>query len=235
MRSIIPRCGMMAEGGTFNLSHLIQTAEWINKEKVIAIVRGVDSNLCMKVADALYVGGIRLMEITYNQSNPDSWSATALAIKDIATKYEGKMLVGAGTVTNVHLVEITADAGGLYVISPNTDVDVIRKTKDLGLISIPGAMTPSEILTAYNAGADFVKLFPASDLGIPYLKAIRAPISHVPLIATGGINAGNAKSFLDAGAVGLGVGGSLANKNVIASGEFGKLTDAAEELLSAIK
>ena len=209
--------------------------EWIFREKVIAIVRGVDSRLCMQVADALYAGGIRLMEITYDQSNPVSWQATADAIRDIAAAYEGKMLVGAGTVTSPHLVELTANAGGRYVISPNTDPAVIQKAKKLGLTSIPGAMTPSEIMTAVQSGADFVKLFPAADLGISYFKAIRAPLSHVPLIATGGIHAGNAGNFLEAGAVGLGVGGSLANKKIIANGEFAKLTEAASELLSAIR
>ena len=112
---------------------------------------------------------------------------------------------------------------------------MIRKTKELGLISIPGAMTPSEILTAHEAGADFVKLFPASDLGISYLKAIRAPISHVKLLATGGINEGNAKAFLDAGACGLGIGGNLAKKIWIDAGEFDKLTEAAKATVAAIK
>lgn len=174
------------------------------------------------------------MEITYDQCNPGSWEATASAIGNIAKAFDGQMLVGAGTVTNTRLVELTAKAGGLYVISPNTDVNVIKRTKELGLVSIPGATTPSEILTAHDAGADFVKLFPASDLGVAYLKSIRAPISHVPLIATGGINDKNAKAFLDAGAVGLGVGGSLANKKVIESGEFNKLTDAARTLLANV-
>lgn len=211
-----------------------QLISFIEEHKVIAIVRGVESSQCMKVADALYEGGIRLMEITYNQSDPSSWQATADAIGAIAAKYEGRMVAGAGTVTKTQLVEMTAAVGGRYIISPNTNTDVIRRTKELGLVSIPGAMTPSEILTAHDAGADLVKLFPASDLGVAYMKAIRAPISHVKLVATGGIGAANAKDFLNAGAVGLGVGGSLANKNVIAAGEFGKLTEAAKELLAAI-
>jgi len=207
---------------------------FIEQHKIIAIVRGVESAKCMKVADALYEGGIRLMEITYNQSAPESWEATAGAIADIAKKYEGRMVTGAGTVTKTELVELTANAGGRYIISPNTNVDVIRRTKELGLISIPGAMTPSEILMAHDAGADFVKLFPASNLGISYMKAIRAPISHVKLLATGGIGEKNAKEFLDAGAVGLGVGGSLANKKVIEAGEFEKLTEAAKAMVAAV-
>lgn len=206
----------------------------IRQHKIIAIVRGVESSKCMKVAEALYAGGIRLMEITYNQSAPETWQTTAQAIGDIAKAFEGRMYAGAGTVTRPELVEMTAAAGGKYIISPNVNTAVIARTKELGLVSIPGAMTPSEILTAYDAGADFVKLFPASDLGISYLKAIRAPISHVPLLATGGINEKNAAEFLAAGAVGLGVGGGLANKKAIEAGEFEKLTEAAKALIAAI-
>ena len=207
----------------------------IEQHKIIAIVRGVESSKCMKVAEALYQGGIRLIEITYNQSSPESWANTAAAIKEVAEAFSGRMYVGAGTVTSTRLVALTAEAGGRFIISPNTNVDVIHETKRLGLVSIPGAMTPSEILTAHEAGADFVKLFPASELGIGYLKAIRAPISHVGLIATGGIGENNARAFLDAGAAGLGVGGSLANKKVIENGEFEKLTQAAEALIAAIQ
>ena len=207
----------------------------IEQHKIIAIVRGVESSKCMKVAEALYQGGIRLIEITYNQSSPESWANTAAAIKEVAEAFGGRMYVGAGTVTSTRLVALTAEAGGRFIISPNTNVDVIHETKRLGLVSIPGAMTPSEILTAHEAGADFVKLFPASELGIGYLKAIRAPISHVRLIATGGIGENNARAFLDAGAAGLGVGGSLANKKVIENGEFEKLTQAAEALIAAIQ
>ena len=207
----------------------------IEQHKIIAIVRGVESSKCMKVAEALYQGGIRLIEITYNQSSPESWANTAAAIKEVAEAFSSRMYVGAGTVTSTRLVALTAEAGGRFIISPNTNVDVIHETKRLGLVSIPGAMTPSEILTAHEAGADFVKLFPASELGIGYLKAIRAPISHVRLIATGGIGENNARAFLDAGAAGLGVGGSLANKIVIENGEFEKLTQAAEALIAAIQ
>lgn len=207
----------------------------IFKEKIIAIVRGVDPDVCEKVADALYAGGIRLLEITYDQNAPSSWSSTAHSIEMLVKKYEGRMYIGAGTVTKPELVELTEKSGGLYIISPNTNIEVIRKTKELNLVSIPGAMTPTEVLAAYDAGADMVKLFPASCLGIQYLKAIRAPLNHVSLVATGGIGKANAKDFLNAGAAGLGVGGSLTDKTAIAAGAFDKLTLAASELIASIR
>ncbi len=207
----------------------------IEREKVIAIVRGAGAEACRKVADALYRGGIRLMEITFDQNHPDSFPATAGAIAEIAKTYEGRMLVGAGTVTTPELVDLTARAGGRYIISPDVNEAVIRRTRELGLVSLPGAMTPTEILTAHRAGADFVKAFPAGELGTGYLKAVRAPISHVKLLAVGGINERNAAAFLKAGAVGLGVGGNLANKEWIAAGDFDKITAAARILLEAVQ
>ena len=208
--------------------------QWIKKEKIIAIVRGAEPEQCRAVAQALYAGGIRLMEITYDQKRPESWQATADAIGALAKEYAGKMFVGAGTVTSPALVEMTAIAGGAFIISPDTDAEVIKKTRELGLVSMPGAMTPSEIKTAHNAGADFVKLFPAGSLGAGYLKAVKAPLSHIKLMAVGGVNEENAAEFLKAGAAGLGVGGNLAKKAWIEAGEYEKLTAAARTLVDAV-
>lgn len=212
-----------------------QVMEWALREKIIAIVRGVGSEQCMKVAQALYEGGIRLMEVTYDQKNPDSWQATAQAIGDIGRTFEGRLLVGAGTVTTPELVDLTHSVGGGFIISPDTNEAVIRRTRELEMVSMPGALTPSEIMTAHRAGADIVKLFPAADLGPGYLKAIRAPISHVKIMAVGGINEKNIAQFLAAGAVGAGIGGNLANRAWIEAGEFQKITQAARELLAAVQ
>ncbi len=209
--------------------------QWANKEKIIAIIRGIEPEKCMKVAQALYDGGIRMMEITYDQRNPESWKTTASSIGEIAKAFEGKMLVGAGTVTSVELVEMTHAAGGLFVISPDTNPDVIRRTRELGMVSMPGALTPSDVMTAYTAGADIVKLFPISAFGPDYLKAIKAPLSHVPVMAVGGINEKNIPDYLAAGAIGVGVGGNLANKEWIEAGEYHKITEVARAMVEAIK
>ena len=204
-------------------------------EKIIAIVRGADPEQCVKVARALYDGGIRLMEITYNQKDPSSWQTTAETIAAIARTFDGRMLVGAGTVTTPELVELTAKSGGMYVISPNCNEAVIRKTLELGLVSMPGALTPTEVLAAHDAGADFVKLFPAGNLGVAYAKAIMAPISHVKLLAVGGVNEHNVADFLKAGMAGAGIGGNLANKQWIAEGRYDKITETAKALVEAVK
>lgn len=209
--------------------------EWIEREKLIAIVRGLQPRQCSAVAKALYAGGIRLMEITYDQKSPASWQDTAAAIGALSKEYEGRMFIGAGTVTCPALVELTAKAGGRFIISPDVDEEVINKTRKLGLVSMPGAMSPSEIKAAHNAGADFVKLFPAGSLGSAYLKAVKAPLSHIKLLAVGGVNEENAAGFLKAGAVGLGVGGNLANRAWIDAGEYQKLTAAAKAMTAAVR
>ena len=209
--------------------------EWANKEKIIAIIRGIEPEKSLKVAQALYDGGIRMMEITYDQRNPDSWETTARSIGEVAKAFEGKMLIGAGTVTSPKLVEMTHAAGGLFIISPNTDPAVIRRTRELGMVSMPGALTPTDVVIAYEAGADIVKLFPVSSLGPDYLKAIKAPLSHIPMMAVGGINEKNIPDYLKAGAMGVGVGGNLANKAWIDAGEYHKITEVAQAMVAAIQ
>lgn len=209
--------------------------EKIKEEKLIAIVRGIEADKCLKVADALYEGGFRLIEITFDQRKPETWAMTAEAITEIKKKYIGKMNVGAGTVVSQDLVDIAAAAGAEYMISPDVNTAVIHRTIELGLVSMPGALTPTEIMTAYNAGADFVKLFPIANMGLSYLKAIRAPISHIPMLAVGGVNEDNLKDFLNAGCCGAGIGGNLVNKQWIADGEYHKITQVASKMVQIVK
>ena len=209
--------------------------QWAYEHKIVAIVRGIEPEKCLKVAEALYEGGIRMNEITYDQKNPAGWAETAQTIGKLVKAMEGKMLIGAGTVTTVELVELTHKAGGLFIISPNTNTDVIRRTRELGMVSMPGALTPTDVVAAYEAGADIVKLFPISTFGPGYLKAIKAPLSHIPMMAVGGINEKNAAEYLAAGAIGVGVGGNLANKTWIDAGEYHKITETAAAMVAATK
>lgn len=207
----------------------------IENEGVIAIVRGVYRKECERLCEALLAGGIRLVEVTFDQSDPSMWIETQKAISRIAEVFEGRIRPGAGTVTSTRLAEAAMAAGARYVISPDVNPEVIERTKELGLISIPGALTPTEIAAARRHGADIVKLFPAGELGCGYLKAVKAPLSDAKLMAVGGVNADNAGQFVKAGAVGVGVGGSLVDKNRIRSGDFDSLTKEAERLVAAVK
>lgn len=205
-------------------------AEILDK-KLISIVRGVEPEKVLRVAQALYDGGVTLMEITFDQKNPQSWSETAAAIAAVKSAMGDKIFVGAGTVTSVELVELAAQAGAGYIISPDTDPAVIRRTRELGLVSLPGAYTPTEAKLAHNAGADFVKLFPCVGDALAWLKAIRAPLSHIRFLAVGGVTADNAADFLRAGAYGVGVGGSLVNKKWTDRGDYEKITAEARRFV----
>lgn len=206
----------------------------ILKQKIIAIVRGISAEEAVEAAKALYEGGITLVEVTFNQKAPETFVDTARAIRSIKEQMGDKMLVGAGTVTTPELVKIAAEAGASYIISPDTDVDVIRKTRELGLVSLPGAYTPSEAKQAYNAGADFVKLFPCVGDAPAYIKALCGPLNHIRFLAVGGVNENNAADFLKAGALGVGVGGNLVNKDWIKAGEYDKVRDAAKKYVASV-
>ena len=204
-------------------------------KKIIAIVRGADEKQALAAAKALYEGGVTLVEVTFNQKAPDQFVNTANAIRAIKEEMGDKMLVGAGTVTSPELVQMAADAGASYIISPDTDVAVIKKTLELGLVSLPGAYTPTEAKIAHNAGADFVKLFPCVGDAPAYVKAICAPFNHIRFLAVGGVSAENAADFLKAGAWGVGVGGSLVKKAWLDSGEYEKITEEAKRFVAAVK
>ena len=207
----------------------------IKESKLIAIVRGIEAEKALRVAQALYDGGFRLMEITYDQKHPESWETTAKAISAIAKEFEGRMYVGAGTVTCTELVELTHKYGGQFIISPDTYEDVIRRTCELGMVSIPGALTPTEVMVAHRAGADFVKLFPAGSLGPGYVKAVNAPISHVDLLVVGGVDEKNVAAFLAAGAAGAGIGSNLVNPNWVKAEQYEKITGMARMLIEAVQ
>lgn len=200
-----------------------QTINIINKNKVIAICRKLYGEKLYKLADALACGGIRLMEVTFDQADPDCINKTVESISMLMDKLHGEIILGAGTVLTKAQVKAAKAAGAQYIISPNTDVEVISYTKELDLVSIPGAMTPSEIQIAHKAGADFVKLFPSGTLGFNYIKDILAPISHVKLIATGGVTEENLPEYLKLGFAGAGVSGRLTDKNLINENNFAEI------------
>ena len=160
----------------------------IREHKIIAILRGVPSDKVVDVAKALYDGGIRLLEITFNQKSETKLIDTPNAIRAVREALGDKMVIGAGTVMSVEEVHAAKEAGASFTLAPNVDESVIRETVACGLESIPGAMTPSEIADAYRYGASVVKLFPAGNLGLSYCKAVMAPINHIPMIAVGGVD-----------------------------------------------
>lgn len=203
--------------------------------KIVAIVRGIPSDEVVGLAKALVEGGISCIEVTFDQSSEEKAQDTLKAISNISKVLGDRVCVGAGTVMTVKQVETAAAAGAEYMISPNTNAAVIKRTKELDKVSIPGAMTPSEVAQAYELGADIVKMFPAGVLGCAYIKAVKAPLKHIPVTAVGGVNPGNCADFIRAGAVGVGVGGNLVSPQLVKEGRFDEITAIAKSYTDALK
>ncbi len=201
--------------------------EYIEKHKIICICRKIYGEELLRLAHAMYDGGIRLMEVTFDQADPEAVKKTAQAIELLRGEFGEAMHFGAGTVLTQEQVRAAKAAGAEYIISPNTNVDIIHLTKELGMASIPGAMSPSEILCAHDAGADFVKLFPTVRLGLAYFKDILGPISHVKILGTGGLNEENLGDYLKLGMVGAGISGRLVDKAVREAGDYATLSARA--------
>jgi len=203
--------------------------EAVEKEKIVVIVRGVEREQLIPLAQAMYDGGIRLLEITYDAKGKVSDEQTARNIAMLSEYFEDKIRIGAGTVLTEKQVELTARAGGGFIISPDAYSAVIERTRELGLVSMPGCLTPTEVQQAHRHGADFIKLFPITNLGIDYVKAISAPLSHIKFLAVGGIDDSNMLSYYQAGVSGFGIGSNIVNKKMLEQKDFDGIRALAQK------
>ena len=204
-----------------------QVIEEIVSKKVIAIVRGYFGDECVNLARALHEGGIDLLEATFDPLDAENRRKTAETIKKLNERLGDVMTFGAGTVTSVDMVLEAKAAGARFIVSPNTNKAVIEATVDADMVSIPGALTPTEIKFAHDCGGDFIKVFPASSMGYGYFKNLHAPLSDCRLLAVGGVNNENAADYMNAGCYGIGVAGCLFKKEWIKAGAWDKITNAA--------
>lgn len=203
--------------------------ESILEYKIVAILRGCDPGNISAIADALYDGGIRLLEITLNSPG------ALAAITAVSAEFGDRMVVGAGTVLTVPEARDAVGAGARFVLSPSLDVDIIRVTREHGAVCVPGAFTATEILTAHRAGAEIVKVFPAS-VGPAYFRDIRGPLPQIRLMPTGGVNLENIAAFKKAGAVAFGIGSALVPAaQGVGVEELRKLKERAAAYVEAVK
>ncbi|MGP4039430.1 bifunctional 4-hydroxy-2-oxoglutarate aldolase/2-dehydro-3-deoxy-phosphogluconate aldolase [Gracilibacillus sp. D59] len=201
----------------------------IYQHKLVAIIRGVPSEQIIDVANALHQGGVRTLEITVDTPN------VLGAIEQVRKEFDGELIVGAGTVLDAETARAAIMAGSQFIFSPTVDVDTIKLTKRYGVVSIPGAMTPTEILTAYENGGDLIKVFPATILGPTYIKDIKGPLPHIPLMPTGGVNLDNISDYFQVGAVAAGLGSSLVKKQQTYSKEdLEALKQRAEQFVAKV-
>lgn len=199
----------------------------IIKHKIVAIIRGAAPDHVIPIAKALHEGGIRLLEITMNSEAPLN------VIKRLKAHFGPAMVIGAGTILHENEVADAIEAGASFLLSPIVSTAIIQRTKTLGAVSIPGAYTATEIYQAYAAGADIVKVFPASSPD--YIKNIRGPLPEIPLLPTGGVSIENIADYQAAGAVGFGIGSALVSGNASLTEDYLlALTEKSRRLVAAV-
>jgi 2-dehydro-3-deoxyphosphogluconate aldolase/(4S)-4-hydroxy-2-oxoglutarate aldolase len=205
------------------------TTQTLERVGIIPVLRARSARQAHAVVQAMLAGGVTVVEVT--MTVPGAVDLLA----ELKREYAGKLLLGSGTVTTGEQAEATIEAGAEFIVSPSFHPDVIAVTKAHKKVSIPGALTPTEVITAWNADADYVKIFPCSAMGgAGYLKSLLAPFPHLKLIPTGGVTLQNAESFLKAGARAVGVGGDLVNLEAIDKGAPEIITAAARAYLKVI-
>jgi 2-dehydro-3-deoxyphosphogluconate aldolase/(4S)-4-hydroxy-2-oxoglutarate aldolase len=188
---------------------------------LVAVIRRPEAEKIMHIAEALVIGGVGALEITVDTPNAFQ------IIQEIKYKFSDRILVGAGTVLDAITAKTAIQAGADFIFSPTLDEETILLTNKYGRISIPGCMTPTEIVKAYQSGADLIKIFPGSSLGVNYIKELQGPLGHIPMMPTGGVNLENAGTFFKNGAVAIGVGGSLVDTKAIAEEKYDTVTQKA--------
>ncbi|WP_127585855.1 bifunctional 4-hydroxy-2-oxoglutarate aldolase/2-dehydro-3-deoxy-phosphogluconate aldolase [Paenibacillus koleovorans] len=206
-----------------------QGLEQLEATRIVTIIRGVKEQHIQAVAEALLAGGITVMEVTLNTEG-----APAM-IRSLQETYGDRMYIGAGTVLDLADARLAIEAGASFIVTPNTDEEVIRYCAERRVPIYPGALTPTEIVRAWKAGATAVKIFPSASLGITYLKELQGPLNHIPMIAVGGVSTDNIQDFLRIGCYAVGIGGSLINLKEIEAGNFGWITEKASALTERIR
>ncbi|HEY2148961.1 MAG TPA: bifunctional 4-hydroxy-2-oxoglutarate aldolase/2-dehydro-3-deoxy-phosphogluconate aldolase [Pirellulales bacterium] len=196
---------------------------------IIAVLRSPNGELLADVAEALLAGGVEAIEVTFTVPR------APLVLEQVAHRLGNKIVLGAGTVLDTETARTAILAGAQFVVSPTLNLDVIRLCRRYSKVVIPGALTPTEILSAWEAGADIVKVFPSDLTGPGYLKAVQGPLPQVRLLPTGGVNLKTAPEFLKAGACALGVGASLVDPQTVANRDYAKITAIARQFIEIVR
>lgn len=186
-----------------------QVLKEMDKSGVVAIIRGTMPEKINKVAEALYSGGVRIIEVTFNTPSAGEM------IQDLTNNYSEKLMIGAGTVLDVQTARTAILSGAQFILSPSLHSDVIQMCNKYNVLAVPGVLTPTEAITAWELGAKIVKVFPAGVVGPSYIKQLLGPLDQLKIMAVGGIHEENFGSFIQAGATGAGIGGALVNQRLV--------------------
>jgi 2-dehydro-3-deoxyphosphogluconate aldolase/(4S)-4-hydroxy-2-oxoglutarate aldolase len=206
-----------------------QVLEGILECGIVAVVRAESAELAFKAIEAALAGGVNVIEVTFTVPG-------ALGIiRQLATQMTDDVILGAGTVLDPDTALNAIGVGARFVVSPNTNVNTIEAAKSKGAAVFPGALTPTEVITAWQAGADIIKIFPANRVGPSYLKDLRGPFPDIPLMPTGGVDLTTARTWLEHGAVCLGVGSALIDRKLMKEGNFAEITERARKFREIIR
>lgn len=195
---------------------------------IVAVIRARSGEQLVDVAQALLAGGVEVMEVTFTVPG------VVRVLERVADQLGDRIVLGAGTVLDPETARTAMLAGAEFIVSPNTNLEVLRMCRRYGKLAMPGAFTPTEVVTALEGGADVVKIFPCDMGGPSYLKALHGPLPHIPLLPTGGITLENAADYLRAGACALGVGGSLVEAKAVERGDFARIEELAKRFRSVV-
>lgn len=202
----------------------------IERVGVLPVIRADSTDEARAVIEAVRLGGISIIEVTMTVPG-----AVEL-ISELSASYGDDVLIGAGTVLDPETATKCIAAGAKFIISPALNIDTIMACREFGTVVMPGALTPTEVVTAWNAGADFVKIFPAGSMGgASYLKSLKAPLPHIKLIPTGGVSLDTAASFIEAGASAVGVGADLVDLKAVRDGRAEEITANARKYLEIVR
>ena len=207
----------------------------IKREKLVILARGIPVEILLQALKACAEAGVTLFESTFDHRLTDPITENREKLKALKKALGNRIRFGAGTVLTKDEVQAAFDAGAEYIISPDTDEEVITETKRLGMLSIPGAMTPSEVKRAWKLGADMVKLFPADDLGMHYIQNLKGPLGHIPLMATGGVNPVTIPQFLKAGITAVGTGITVFRPDLVAKEDYEGIRTLAKMHVDAVR
>ncbi len=207
----------------------IEVLQKIKAEGICAIIRGQTLDSLYNIVDALISGGIRIVEITFDTNNADDM------IGELTKYYKDDVLVGAGTVIDSETARTAILAGAKFVLSPTLNVNVIKMCKRYSVLAVPGVTTATEALTAWENGAQLVKIFPAGVLGPNYIKQIKGPLSQIEMMAVGSVDLENFKQLINAGACAAGIGGELVSSNLVKECNFSEITRRAKLLKNYFK
>ena len=209
--------------------------EELKKTRLMVLARGVPKEVLVEGVRAIREAGVTVFESTFDHRLENCIEENAAKIAALKAAFGETMKIGAGTVLAVEEVRAAHDAGAEFVVSPDSDPDVIAETKRLGMASIPGAMTPTEIKRAWKLGADVVKLFPADDLGYHYIQNLKGPLPHIPLMATGGVNPQTIPEFLSRGILAVGTGITVFRPDLVEARDYAGIGALAAAHLAAIR